>query len=1086
MQEIEKTRSRLMNSEKLNILLSSEEIKWNLLLEKYEFDLSTILGDTLLLSACLSYYGPFKPLIRDKLFDNWQDRFIYHDIHIRNNYKLNTMLFTETQIGKWVLKGLPNDDRAIENGVLIMGNQKPCLILDPENIALNWLKISKYKILIPNPLNKTLLNTALAQGETLVIDNFIEPLEDVFQIILERKVLKIDGINKLMFSDGLFPFEENFRLILISRDPEIVISSSLFLKTNVVNFQVTFEGLSDQLLSEVIALEKPDLETSFNEINAAINRDKENLTLCEERILALLDRPSEFTILDDQELLSTLETSKRQSEEIQRNLSETVKIEEKILISRGNYKEIAGLGSSLYFTIKSLIYLEPIYYHSLEMFKKTYKLAFIKKPNEKNEDLEKRLKGLMKEIMKVIFEKVGIGLFLEHKLVFALAMISDFNRRKGLIPENLWDLFFNRKSSSNQINSELAFTKNKPNWIKEDLWFELMKFALILKGDSQLFFLKNFNEKTSEWKKFIDNPLENIMKIPIPPFKLQDFGPINFSLQNQDLKFLDFLIKAFFLKIFKPDALILYLNSWIFNYLGLPVRGINSMEIDKVFGNLDNKTPLLIILSSGTDPQDLLLRFSKEKRKILQILTLNNVSNNSIGKKSQFSTSFEKAKETGTWVFIQNCHLSLNSLSEITKILENELLSCHQEFRLILTTNPIDFFPLSLISKVFKFAFQKQQTFKSALKEVFNEIPNEDFEAFEKQSNKENWLKTLFNLSVFHAILRTRGNFGSLGFSKPYEFNFGDFEISKSLLKRGFANGAEIEDMTEVLTYLIGHINYGGRVLEDLDLKVIFALLRKYLNNGDNLKLFKDSMSSSGLKKIIEELPENDDPEIYGLHENALILLRNSMMKRVFENMNKGLDLIMEFSDIKSKETVVLNIIEELKALVPGIIDKRRFFEKRPEFEASASSLCLLREIERFNDLIEIVQRNLDEIHSLINGEIVNTPNLEELFNCLYQNKVPSNWLEKEFISMKGLGGWMEELMKKVGFIKEWISDENLQNFWLGGLLDPKRLLKGVLQDFSRWNKIPLVKLALSYKVEDYHYEKLTEGNKINSKVKLL
>ena len=69
---------------------------------------------------------------------------------------------------------------------------------------------------------------------------------------------------------------------------------------------MTFEGLADQLLADILAMEKPELERKFREINGQMNRDRENIAACEERILGLLDQPSELTILDDQELLGTL------------------------------------------------------------------------------------------------------------------------------------------------------------------------------------------------------------------------------------------------------------------------------------------------------------------------------------------------------------------------------------------------------------------------------------------------------------------------------------------------------------------------------------------------------------------------------------------------------------------------------------------------------------------------------------------------------------------------------------------------------------------------------------------------------------
>ena len=1077
--DIEKTRLRLANSEKLNVLLSSEEDKWQLLLQKLEVDESTILGDSVLLSACLSYFGPFKPLVRDKLLENWMDRFVYHDIITHNSFKLNLMLFSDTQIGKWVLNGLPNDERAIENGVIIMASDmKPCVILDPEGIGLNWMKMTGYKIYPANSLNKSALHHSLSLGECVVIDGFIEPLEEILQIIIEWKVILIDGMKKILFPEGLVNVNENFRLILTSRQQDMNISSTLFLKTNVVNFQVTYEGLMDQLLSDVIWLEKQELEKSYNQINTSMNRDKENLAICEERILTLLDRPSEYTILDDEELLTTLEMSKLQSEEIQRNLNEGVILEAKILTSRGVYKEIAALGSSLYFTIKGLILLQPIYYYSLEAFKKSYKSAFILKDFKEENQLEKRLQGLKKQIMSIVYEKTSYGVFYEHKRVFGLMMIMDLNRRKGVIPDTLWELFI--KGKSPQTSSDSYLMKNKPLWLKDELWGEVLKFIMILKSEAQMNFMRSFIERSNEWKIFVESSYDPSFNLPFLTINLYDFGPKITSVKPNDLKTLEMFIKAYFLKVFKQDSLVLYIDSWISNSLGSQSKMIEFNEIHRVYSNIDFRTPLLILLAPGTDPTEILLRLSKEKHKPLQLISLNkNVHSN---KKSFFGHALEKAKELGSWVLIQNCHLSISMLSELSKYMDFDSNNCHQDFRMILTTNPIESFPINILSQVFKYAFQKQQNLKSALQEVFNGLNSEDFEGTETQKSKEEWMKWLFNLSVFHAIVRTRGNFGNLGFSKPYEFNLGDFDISKNLLKRGFSATGDLEDMWESLNYLIGNINYGGRILEDLDLNIIFALLKKYLNSDDNLNIFKeDSLNYAAFKKTIDSFPDIDDPELYGLNENSLVILRSSFGKKLVEEMNKG-ECFNEMNELKSKESIVLSIMDEIKAIIPQLLDLSKSLNKSHD-KNFAISLCLYEEIEKYNNLINLINKNLEKIRGMIEGKEQNNPEIDEIFNCLYNNKVPVLWKEIGYITSKPLMSWMMELSKKIKFIKEWMSDDNIPGYWLGGFMNQKRLFTSVLQDYSRIMKIPLEKLTFRYKVEDFNFEKMIQLNNKNSKV---
>lgn len=71
-------------------------------------------------------------------------------------------------------------------------------------------------------------------------------------------------------------------------------------------------GLEDQLLSDVVSLERPDLEEQRTQLIVRINADKNQLNAIEDRILKLLFE-SEGNILDNEDLINTLNDSKVKS-----------------------------------------------------------------------------------------------------------------------------------------------------------------------------------------------------------------------------------------------------------------------------------------------------------------------------------------------------------------------------------------------------------------------------------------------------------------------------------------------------------------------------------------------------------------------------------------------------------------------------------------------------------------------------------------------------------------------------------------------------------------------------------------------------
>lgn len=81
-----------------------------------------------------------------------------------------------------------------------------------------------------------------------------------------------------------------------------------------------------------------------------------------------------------------------------------------------------------------------------------------------------------------------------------------------------------------------------------------------------------------------------------------------------------------------------------------------------------------------------------------------------------------------------------------------------------------------------------------------------------------------------------------------------DFETSQMQLKMYLDEQLEVPYKT--LNYLIAEINYGGRVTDDKDVRLITALLLSYLNPG--VMTGKYSFSSSGVYITPISLEIND------------------------------------------------------------------------------------------------------------------------------------------------------------------------------------------------------------------------------------
>jgi len=95
--------------------------------------------------------------------------------------------------------------------------------------------------------------------------------------------------------------------------------------------------------SDVVRLERPDLEEQRNSLISKMNSAKNELKRIEDKILEKLFH-SEGNILDDQELVDTLGASKVTAGEISTQLEEAEQTEAKISIAREKYRMVATRG----------------------------------------------------------------------------------------------------------------------------------------------------------------------------------------------------------------------------------------------------------------------------------------------------------------------------------------------------------------------------------------------------------------------------------------------------------------------------------------------------------------------------------------------------------------------------------------------------------------------------------------------------------------------------------------------------------------------------------------------------------------------
>lgn len=169
----------------------------------------------------------------------------------------------------------------------------------------------------------------------------------------------------------------------------------------------------------------------------------------------------------------------------------------------------------------------------------------------------------------------------------------------------------------------------------------------------------------------------------------------------------------------------------------------------------------------------------------------------------------------------------------------------HPDFRIWLTSMPSPQFPVSVLQTSVKMTMEPPTGLRSNLLRTYANIDNRQLNDCAKP---DQFKKLLFAFSFFHAIVQDRRKFGAIGWNIPYKFTFEDFDVCKKQLKNFLDDYEEIP--YKVLNFLGSEVNYGGRVTDDKDIRLINNILKRFVNEG-TVKVGFD-FSDSGTYKSIE------------------------------------------------------------------------------------------------------------------------------------------------------------------------------------------------------------------------------------------
>ena len=1017
--DVDRCKKQLDRAGKLIDGLGGEKERWTQKAADLTVQYNMLIGDVLLAAGQIAYLGPFTQSYRNDCVDGWVAKLKELGVPCADAFDLVTVLGNEVLIQQWNIWGLPRDHFSSENAIsLSMGRRWP-MCIDPQGLANGWIRNMEAKndMVVTKMTDSNFLRTlenSIPLGIPVLLENVEETLDAALEPLLQKQIFKQAGAWSIKLGDQNIEYDMKFKFFMTTKLRNPHFAPELCTKVSVLNFMTTFEGLEDQLLAVVVAQERPDLQEEKSKLIVQGAENKKKLQDIESEILRVLSSSS-GNILDDEEAVDILQSSKVLSDDITIKQAAAAETEIKIDEARQGYKPVASHSSTLYFCVTDMGNIDPMYQYSLGWFNGLFTRAITE--SEQSEDLDQRLENLNGFFTYLLFQNVSRSLFEKDKLLFAFLLCCKIKAAGGNL--DLQELRF-LLTGGVSLGGEVAPnpTAEDGMWLSDRSWGELIRTETLAPAWEGI--SAHVSENPSDWKKIFDAVAPHAEPLPSP-------------WCDQLTSFQQLLV----LRVIRQDKLIPGITQYVAKEMGARFTEPMPFNIEPSYNDSTPTTPLIFVLTQGSDPMNSLITFAGERNIRLETVSLGQGQ----GPVAQKWIS-EGAKE-GFWVCLQNCHLAERFLPTLEQICEQQLVAgkVHRDFRLWLTSYPSPAFPISILENSVKITNEPPKGLSAGLLRTFMMNPVTDAEFFYGCEKDKEFRKMLFGLALFHSIIYERKKFGPIGWNIPYEFNENDLRISVRQLQV-FLN--EYESIPfDTLRYTCGECNYGGKVTDGHDRVTLMTILDDYYT--DRLVLDPGYTSSpSGLYKplpdgkhedylaYIRGLPLLAGPEAFGLHDNADISKDLKETNELLDNMLLTQSRAGGGGGSSAEETIG-NVASDILLRLPRNFDIELTALKYPQDYNNSMNTVLVQELERVNVLLTTIRISLVNLGKAVKGLAIMSAELDDVAVALFNGKVPAMWLARSFPSMKNLAAYVQELLDRCAFFQKWIDDGAPVVNWISG-----------------------------------------------------
>lgn len=813
---------KVSRAESLLSSLNEEKDRWEITSKTFDAQMSTLIGDSLLAAAFLTYSGIFDHKLRRHMMMKWCETLECNNISYRSDVDVTNYLSSPSEQLLWKSYGCPSDNMAIQNCIILERCHRFPMIVDPSGQATNFLlqKYADRKIIKTSFLDSSFLKTlatCVRFGTPLLVQD-VEALDPVLNPLLNREFQKTGGRTLIRIGSDEIDFSPHFMIILATRNPFAHFAPDLCSRVTMVNFTITPASLQAQALSRILQSERPDVDRRRIEIQRIQSEQRVKVRELEE---ALLNKISavQGAILDDDSLVQSLEIIKAEATDINRESQLTAQVMEDLRVISNIYEPLASAMTSVYFSLERLADVNYLYQFSLHFFLNIVEKVLVVSGRDyetSTVDPKVRVDTMTKIFFREVCKRVLRSLRFEDKLLFVtrIAQICTCGQHMKELTE-LESNYFLRGIFP--VIRDQSFVARCNDYITRHGTFsdsQIHQIASLIQLPAFSGLLTSLCDDldSTQWARFFScNDPENQMPK----------SWIDKSTSPERASLLVLMV----IRIVRPDRVMAAVENYVMSVLGddflwHEYAKFNLKEM--VESESSSSSPIMLCSESGQDFASRIDTLALSLNKNLVQVAMG--SPEGFVEAEKHLAHFSKI---GGWVLLRNVHLCPDWLSSIEKRLHS--YSSNNNFRLFLTCEVSATLPTSLLRASDVILVEAPTGVKSALQRFFTTTEG----LCENQKPVER-SRLYALLAWFNAIVQERRRYVPFGWTKQYEFSEADTRCAVQCINQWVdsVSGSRSNISPELMPWkalrkTLSESVYGGRIDNHFD-QVTFLPCKVY------------------------------------------------------------------------------------------------------------------------------------------------------------------------------------------------------------------------------------------------------------------